>query len=39
MESEGSVSTTTTEVEIIEPMAEPCMTTVQFLLDASIALF
>lgn len=37
MESEGSVSTT--EVEIVEPMAEPCMTTVQFLFDASLALF
>lgn len=37
MESEGSVSTT--EVEIVEPMAEPCMATVQFLLDASLALF
>lgn len=37
MESEGNV--TTTEVEIVEPMAEPCMTTMQFLFDASLALF
>lgn len=37
MTTEGS--TTTTELEMIEPMGEACMMGVQFAFDAALALF